>query len=404
MKPGLMSVDEALMAILARARPLPSLKKQPLLQALGCVLGEDQYSTVDVPPCDNSAMDGYALRFSDLAESGNKLPISQRIAAGAPASVLQAGTAARIFTGASMPALADTVVMQEDTELDGEAVAIVEDIKLGQHIRPRGQDIAAGSVVLTKGRSLQPQDIGLLASIGVTEVEVYNPLRVAIMSTGDELLEPGQPLGEGKIYNSNRYTLSALLMALGCEVIDGGIVSDDFSATCKQLESLAGQADLIVSSGGVSVGEEDHVKAAVETLGGLALWKLNIKPGKPLAFGEVKGTPFFGLPGNPTSVFVTFCLLARPFILASMGRKSVQPLTMVAASGFSTRRVGTRQEYLRVKVSHRRGQPVAERYANQSSGVLLSTSWANALAIIPPGKVIAEGDLIEVILMSELLH
>ena len=407
MKSALMRVETALELILARTRPLVSSESRPLLQSLGYILAEDQYSAIDVPPCDNSAMDGYALRYSDLvtARAGDGvLPVGQRIAAGSMGEPLRAGTAARIFTGAAIPPMADTVVMQENTELCGDTVRILGDVKAGQNIRPQGQDIASGSMVLSRGRCLQPQDIGLLASIGLTHVEVFRPLKVAVMSTGDELVEPGQPLAAGQIYNSNRYTLSALLMALGCEVIDGGIVVDDFSATCQQLETLAGQADVIVSSGGVSVGEEDYVKAAVEALGELALWKLNIKPGKPLAFGHVKETPFFGLPGNPASVFVTFCLLARPYILASMGRASVLPLAITAVSSFSSQRAGTRQEYLRAKVTHRQGQPIVERYANQSSGVLLSTSWANALAIIPPGKIIAEGDLVEVLLMSELLH
>ncbi|WP_235015546.1 gephyrin-like molybdotransferase Glp [Oceanicoccus sp. KOV_DT_Chl] len=325
----LMPVEEALTKIIASAQPLAEFESVSLLLALGRVLAEDQRSTIDVPPCDNSAMDGYAFCFKDIAASGTarnssnesrELVVSQRIAAGAIGKPLKAGTAARIFTGAAIPEGADTVVMQEDTNAFGEAIRIIDTVKFGQHVRPKGQDIRAGGLVMAKGRRLQPQDIGLLASIGMTSVKVYRQLKVAVLSTGDELVEPGQTLAEGQIYNSNRYTLTALLTAMGCEVLDGGIVADDFERTCQQLKQLSSQADVIISSGGVSVGEEDHVKAAVESLGELALWKLNIKPGKPLAFGTVNGTPFFGLPGNPSSVFVTFCLLAKPYLLAAMGR------------------------------------------------------------------------------------
>ena len=417
MRAPLMPVEEAQAAILAAAAALVSVERLPLLQTLGRVLAVDQFSTVNVPPCDNSAMDGYALRFSDLRaddaaiDSGMAsmpLPVSQRIPAGHMGQALAAGTVARIFTGAAIPAMADTVVMQEDTEQVGEGIRITDKVTLGQHVRPKGQDIAAGSLVLARGRRLQAQDVGLLASIGVTEVEVFTRLKVAVISTGDELVEPGQPLAEGQIYNSNRYTLAALLLALGCEVIDGGIVADDFASTCQQLQSMAQQADLIISSGGVSVGEEDHVKAAVESLGELALWKLNIKPGKPLAFGNVMGIPFFGLPGNPSSVFVTFALLARPFLLRCQGQQEVAPLITTAVADFDWTRRGSRQEYLRARVVNRQPQAGEERvlvelFANQSSGVLASTSWANALLILPPETTVARGDQVQVILLSELV-
>lgn len=395
----LMPVDEALAAILATVEPLTAVETVPVLQALGRVLAADQRSTLNVPPCDNSAMDGYVVRHADLAGGQREFPVSQRIPAGHLGAALQPATAARIFTGAAIPAAADTVVMQEDTEqVDETTIRVCAGAVAGQHIRPQGQDIAAGSVVVRCGRRLQPQDIGLLASIGVTELPVFKRLKVAVVSTGDELVEPGQPLAAGQIYNSNRYTLSALLMAMGCELIDGGIVADDFAATCQQLQALAGRADVIVSSGGVSVGEEDHVKAAVESLGALRLWKLNIKPGKPLAFGAVAGQPFFGLPGNPSSVFVTFCLLARPYLLRMQGQSEVVPVMSTVEAGFDWSRAGSRQEYLRVRVE----DGVARLYGNQSSGVLASISWSNALLELPPGATVKQGDAVRVLLLSEL--
>jgi len=402
-KQPLMPIDEALAAILAAVEPLVAVETVPLMQALGRVMAVDMLSSIDVPPCDNSAMDGYAIRFDDL-DPVNELVVAQRIPAGQMGEYLKAGTAARIFTGAAVPPGADTVVMQEDAEVLGEVVRIDRaQAKRGQHVRPMGQDIAKGSVVVSRGKRIQPQEIGLLASIGATEVDVYAPLKVAVLSTGDELVEPGQPLGDGQIYNSNRYTLTALLTALGCEVIDGGIVADDFNVTCEQLQRLAGIADLILSSGGVSVGEEDHVKAAVESLGELALWKLNIKPGKPLAFGSVGQTPFFGLPGNPSSVFVTFCLLVRPYLLLKQGQFDAAPVMTAAIANFDWRQRGSRQEYLRARVSLENGVATVRPYENQSSGVLASTSWANALIVLPPQTTVARGDRVNVLLLSGLI-
>ena len=405
----LMPVSEARANIVGAAKAVEQFEVVPLLSALGRVLADDQRSTIDVPPCDNSAMDGYAFCFNDIAKSGTahnssdesrELVVSQRIPAGAIGKPLKAGTAARIFTGAAIPEGADTVVMQEDTESFGEAIRIVDSVKYGQHIRPKGQDIKSGGLVLAKGRRIQPQDIGLLASIGITELRVFRRLKVAVVSTGDELVEPGSPLAEGQIYNSNRYTLSALLANMGCEVIDGGIVADDFERTCQQLKQLSVKADVIISSGGVSVGEEDHVKAAVESQGELALWKLNIKPGKPLAFGTVNGTPFFGLPGNPSSVFVTFCLLAKPYLLTAQGQANVMPVVSQAVAGFDWQRAGSRQEYLRAKVD----AGIARLYDNQSSGVLASVSWANALVILPPQTTVKQGDRVDVILLSGMIY
>lgn len=398
----LLSVDDAIEQILARATVLTEVETLPILGAFGRVLATDLYASFDVPPCDNSAMDGYALCYEDA--DGSPLPISQRIVAGSVAEPLKPGTAARIFTGAPIPINADTVVIQENTRLiDGRLELVESVVTRGQHIRPKGQDIAKGALVIAAGTRLKPQDIGVLASVGICSVPVYRPLSVAVLSTGDELVEPGEPLTPGKIYNSNRYMLSAMLTALGCDVVDGGIVADDFDATCHQLGLLAAETDLIISSGGVSVGEEDHVKNAVESLGALDLWKLNIKPGKPVAFGRVNDTPFFGLPGNPASSFVTFCLLARPYLLRSMGQQVVMPSIVLAAANFEHAKAGTRQEYLRAQVSYQNTSVIVDRYSNQSSGVLLSTSWANALIIIPPGHTFEKGDLLQVIMLSELL-
>lgn len=415
MRAPLQPVEDALALILASVEPVTETESLPLLQVLGRVLAVDQISSINVPPCDNSAMDGYAVRYSDLAATESQsyppLKVAQRIPAGQIGAALLPGTAARIFTGAAIPEQADTVVIQENAALSADVVRFSGKIRRGQHIRPQGQDIAAGSLVVAAGKCLQPQDIGLLASIGVTEVAVFRRLKVAVVSTGDELVEPGQALAAGQIYNSNRYTLAALVQALGCEVIDGGIIADKFEATCQQLQQLAARVDLIISSGGVSVGEEDHVKAAVEALGELALWKLNIKPGKPLAFGRVGRTPFFGLPGNPSSVFVTFALLARPYLLRYQGRHDVAPIISYAQADFDWSTAGTRQEYLRVKIvnRHREGQAAgavdvcAQLYDNQSSGVLASVSWANALLVLPPAATVKRGDRVQVILLSELV-
>ena len=397
----LLPLAEALARVLASATPNQPAIETDLISALGSVLAEDVVAGIAVPGDDNSAMDGYALRVEDAT---GPLRVSQRIAAGdTRVEALAPGTAARIFTGATVPAGADAVVMQEDcVEKDG-VVNVSTPVQRGQNIRPRGQDIAPGATVLGRGRVLRPQDMGLLASVGRAQVKVYRPLRVAVLSTGDELVEPGTAeLLSGQLYNSNRYTLAGLVTSLGMSVIDGGIVPDDEEATARALKKAAAVADCVITSGGVSVGEEDHVKAQVERLGQLDLWRLAIKPGKPLAFGRIGETPFIGLPGNPTSVFVTFCLVARPFLLQLQGVNEAATPSLQATAMFTVDKPGGRQDYLRVSLSQDADGLQAHRFSNQSSGVLGSVSHSNALAVIPPGTTVVEGDRVEVLLLDLL--
>jgi molybdopterin molybdotransferase len=398
--PGLMPIDEALSRLLGNTVATTDIETIAVADAVGRVLADSPVAAVDVPPADNSSMDGYAVNIADLhAEQETALTVSARIPAGQAPGTLQSGTCARIFTGAEIPAGADAVVMQEQTRIEGERVVFPAGVKPMQNIRPQGQDIKQGAATLAKGTRLQPADLGVLASTGLAEVQVYRPLKVALLCTGDELVEPGQPLAAGQIYNSNRFLLAGLVEKLGMQLVDLGRVRDTAEDTERALCAAAQQADVIISTGGVSVGEEDHVKGVVEKLGRLDLWRIKIKPGKPLAYGQVQGVPFFGLPGNPASSLITFCLFARPCLLKQQGAQVEAPLMLQVPAGFTRNRAIVRQEYLRARFENGRIEP----FANQSSGMLSSASWANGLAVIAPDIQVAEGDLVGFIPFSELL-
>lgn len=401
-KTTLMSVTDALERILQQAQTLQRCESVPLIQAYGRVLASPQTSSLNVPPADNSAMDGYAFAFDDLPQTdAYSLPISQRIAAGSQPSALTPGTAARIFTGAEIPAGADCVVMQEQCELskDGTHVLIPAQVPRFNNIRPQGQDIRIGDTIAQQGDRITPPLMGLLASVGIDHVRVYKPVTVAILSTGDELAEPGEPLLPGQIYNSNRYMLAGLIQKMGLQLIDLGRIEDTLDATQKVLREASKSADIIISSGGVSVGEEDHVKHAVESLGSLDLWRMAIKPGKPIAFGHVQNTPFFGLPGNPVSTFVTFLLFARPYLQTMQGCKPILPSGRCYPAAFSRPSPSVRREYVRVLIDE---QGTMQTYPNQSSGALSSTAWSNALAIVPENTTIHTGDLVTTLRYDDL--
>ena len=402
-QPGLMSFEKALAQLLASVTATQETEPLSLTQALGRVLAEDQRAGLDVPPNDNSAMDGYAVRVADLqAANGKPMRVSQRIPAGVDPQPLQPGTVARIFTGATIPEGADAVVMQEHVQLEGDGVIISAATLQGDHIRRRGQDIAKGAVVVPAGVRLQPQHLGVLASIGIAEFACYKRLRVAVLSSGDELAQPGQVARPGQIYNSNRYSLIGLLQQLGLEWIDLGTVVDTLEATQVALAEAAQQADCIITSGGVSVGEEDHIKPAVEALGEISLWKLAIKPGKPLAFGRVAGVPFMGLPGNPVSAMLCFQVLARPVLLKMQGASAAIREGVQLPIQYQRSKPQLRREYIRVQRLETEQGVMLQPYANQSSGVLTSVAWADGYAIIPAGATVAPGDRVEFIAFTEL--
>lgn len=427
--------DEALQRLLSHATP-PDAEPVSLWEADGRVLARSLVSTLDVPPWDNAQMDGYAVR-AGACVAGRSFPVSQRIPAGHPGQPLTPGTVARIFTGAAMPEGADAVVMQEDTEVEAEGhVRIAVQPKTGEWVRRRGEDIRRDSIVLSAGTRLTPAAIGLAASVGAGQLLVHRRIRVACFFTGDELVMPGEPLPPGGIYNSNRFVLRALLQRLGCEVLDLGIVPDDFEATRAALRRAAASADLLITAGGISVGEEDHVRPAVQAEGELDLWRVAIKPGKPLAYGRLRrpaaGVPaatgcdepasgvvaqrgeaaairpsgdfahFIGLPGNPVSAFVTFLMLVRPFLLRLQGVAAMQPRAVMMVAGFDWLRPDTkRREFLRaVQLPDARH---LDLFRNQGSGVLTSAVVGDGLIDNPPGKVIRRGDVVRFIPFSELL-
>ncbi|WP_371860594.1 molybdopterin molybdotransferase MoeA [Pseudoduganella lurida] len=400
--------QEALDFLLAACRPLADVEAVDTLQANGRVLAADQVSTLTVPAHDNTQMDGYAVRAADCASGAAVLKVSQRIPAGHVGTALEPGTAARIFTGALIPEGADAVVMQEQCEAAGDSVTVRHAPQAGEWVRRAGEDIMQGSVILTAGTRLRSQELGLAASVGLATLPVLRKLRVAVFFTGDELAMPGEPLAPGAIYNSNRFTLRALLENLGCEIADFGIVPDTLDATRAVLRKAAQDADLIITSGGVSVGEEDHVKPAVEAEGRLDMWQIGIKPGKPLAFGEVRraassesGDAFFiGLPGNPVSSFVTFLLLVRPFLLKLQGAAVQAALSFPLRADFDWKG-DRRNEFLRVKVN---GAGGLDLFGNQGSGVLTSTVWGDGLVDNPAGQPVRAGDIVRFTPFTELLY
>jgi molybdopterin molybdotransferase len=396
-------LDQALAELLARAASLPGVETVSTFDADGRVLAQDLVSSLDVPAHDNSSMDGYALRAADWAE-GAVLPVGQRIPAGSSGHALAPASAARIFTGAPIPPGADTVVMQEDCEAVNEGVRIKARPQPGQWIRRRGEDVAAGAVVLHRGERLTPASLGLAASIGFDKLQVAPRVRVALFSTGDELVMPGEvapaDMKPGAIYNSNRFFLRALLLRLGCSVTDLGIVPDRLSATVAALKGASEQHDLILTSGGVSVGEEDHIKPAVQALGELALWQIAMKPGKPFACGKVGGAHFIGLPGNPVSSFVTFLVLVRPFLLRLQGATDVAPASIALPAHFDWPKADKRREFLRARRNAAGG---LDLFSNQSSGVLTSAVWGDGVIDNPAGQAIAHGDTVQFIPFSALM-
>ena len=398
-------LDEALAELLAHAAPLGRAETVLTFDADRRVLAEDVVAALDVPAHDNSAMDGYAVRSADWMNAKTVLQVNQRIAAGSNGSALAAMSAARIFTGAPIPDGADAVVMQEDcTTLQPDSVSVATQPKAGQWIRRRGEDVTAGRTVLSKGELLAPESIGLAASIGYEKLCVAAPVRVALFSTGDELVMPGDVLPKdmkpGAVYNSNRFFLRALLKRLGCTVTDMGIVPDKLDATKAALISASSAHDLVLTSGGVSVGEEDHIKPAVQALGQLNLWQIAIKPGKPFAYGKIQNAHFIGLPGNPVSSFVTFLLLVRPFIRKLQGASALAPESVAACAHFDWPRADKRREFLRARRNSAGG---LDLFDNQSSGVLTSAVWADGLVDNPAGRTIAHGDVVQFIPFSSLM-
>jgi len=404
-KPPMLTAQQALDHLLSHAKPVSESEMVAMQASLGRVLAENVSSLVDVPPLDNTSMDGYAVRTADTQNPGSILKIAQRIPAGSLGIQLEPGTVARIFTGAPIPLGADAVVMQEDCSIpDGSTDQVQVNVvpASSQWIRRRGEDLTIGKTALTAGTFLRPQELGVAASAGLTHLNVKRRVKVAAFFTGDELSLPGEPLKPGGIYNSNRDTLLACIKSLGCDATDLGIVPDRLDATKAALRTASKDHDLIITSGGVSVGEEDHIKPAVMAEGRLDLWEIAIKPGKPLAFGAVRKSDkpedgeawFIGLPGNPVSSFVTFLLFVSPFILKLQGREVGQPQSYLMRADFDWLKADRRNEFLRVKLNSKGG---LDLFPNQSSGVLTSVSWGDGLVDCPPNQPIKTGDLVKYI-------
>lgn len=401
MNANMLLFDDALATLLAKARPIAASEDVDTLAAYGRILAQEVCSPIVVPAIDTSSMDGYAIRAADVTVSGTTLPVSQRIPAGSVGHALVPGSAARIFTGAPLPAGADSVVMQELCEADGDRVTINHHPRIGEAVRSAGSEVALGARVLPHGTRLGAPEIGLAASVGVARLEVVRRMRVALFSTGDELIMPGEALPPGRVYNSNRFQLRVLLESLGCEVHDFGIVPDRLDATRATLREASLGNDLIITSGGVSVGEEDHVKPAVEAEGALEMWKIAMKPGKPLAFGHVGDCAFIGLPGNPVSSFVTFLMMVRPFILATQGACRPGPRRLALEADFDWQRPDARREFLRGRISD---EGRVQLFGNQGPAALSSIVWAEGLVDVPAGTAIKRGEMVRFISYGDLLY
>jgi len=403
---SLMSTDDALTLLFDSAIVSTQTEISSLDSSIGRILAKDIHSKINVPGFDNSSMDGYtiALDENNTSMTNQSFDVVDRITAGSTGNELKRGNAARIFTGAPIPPGANTVVMQEECQAsdDGSQITIKRAINLKENIRPTGNDILKNDVILSAGKKIEPQDIALAASVGIAELEVFKKLKAGVFFTGDELVEPGKPLTPGKIYNSNRYALVALLNKAGCDVINLGNIKDNLDSTCNALERLSSECDLIITSGGVSVGEEDHVKPAVEKLGKLSLWRIKMKPGKPLAYGQVRNIPFIGLPGNPVSSFVTYCIFALPFIKKMQGNSNFKTETIKVKANFDCKRAKPRREFARVRIDYSSEIPLANLYPKQGSDVMSSIVWADGFIEIPENTTFENGTILNYYPLTEL--
>ncbi|TCV65203.1 molybdopterin molybdotransferase [Pseudomonas fluorescens] len=401
----LMPVDEAIRHLLDQAPPPPPVQRVGLDQALARVLAADILCPMNLPAWDNSAMDGYALRAADLPVDGGYLALAGRIAAGdEPGKPLQAGQVVRIFTGAPLPPGADTVVPQESCQVDGERVWLPS-VNSGDHVRKEGEELRRGDRLLEAGTRLRAQELGLLAGAGVPQVDVYRPLQVGLLSSGDELREPGEPLAPGQIYNSNRHSLAALLRGWGLEVHDFGVMPDQLLASRQALRLAVAECDVLITSGGVSVGEEDHLKQAIETLGSIDLWRLAIQPGKPLAFGDVEGKPWLGLPGNPSAALITALIVVRPFLFRAQGMGDVLPVPLQLPAGFDWLKRNRRRQYLRARlVADANGHLCVALHPQQSSAMLTAACWADGLAVVECEAQLHKHDKVLYLPFTDLMH